>query len=237
MDDIEQEHAPARASDFCVIIPAFREQGRIGNVVRAVHSYCRDVVVVDDGSPDSTADEARQAGAIVVRHPTNLGKGVALNTGFTYAREHGYEFLITLDGDGQHDPEDLPAFVEAYRQTGTPVLIGNRMDDPRTMPFTRRITNQYMSWLLSRHMGQRVPDTQSGYRLFRCDVLASLSVESSRFAAESEILLILSARGVKIGAVPIKIIYRDEKSKIRPVHDTFRFYAMLRRYKRPKTRD
>jgi glycosyltransferase involved in cell wall biosynthesis len=214
---------------FCVIVPGYREQCRIGKVVEGVRRYCRNVVVVDDGSPDDTAKEAEAAGAVVVKHATNLGKGVALNTGFKYARENGYEFLITMDGDGQHDPADIPGFVETYTKTGTPVLIGNRMDDPHTMPLVRRLTNQFMSWLLSRQMGQRVPDTQSGYRLFKCDVLADISVQSERFAAESEILLALSERGVKIGAVPIKIIYRDEKSKINPVRDTMRFIKMLNR--------
>jgi len=217
---------------FCVIVPAYREEGRIGQVVREIHSYCSHVIVVDDGSTDGTAKEAEAAGAIVLKHPVNMGKGTAMNTGFKYAQDNGYEFLITMDGDGQHDPAEIPKFVEAYLNTGTPVLIGNRMDDPHAMPLVRRLTNRFMSRLLSRKMGQRVPDTQSGYRLYKCEVLSSISVESARFAAESEILLSLAERGVAIGAVGIKVIYRDEKSKIHPITDTIRFYAMLRRHKR-----
>jgi glycosyltransferase involved in cell wall biosynthesis len=212
---------------YCVIVPAYREQGRIGTVVEGIRRHCENVVVIDDGSPDDTAKEAGAAGAVVVKHAVNMGKGVALNTGFKYALENRYEFLITMDGDGQHDPSDIQGFVAEYTKTGTPVLIGNRMDDPRAMPIVRRLTNRFMSWLLSRKMRQVVPDTQSGFRLFKCDVLSGLAVQAERFAAESEILLLLSRQGIKIGSVPIKTIYRGEKSKINPIKDTIGFFKML----------
>ena len=99
------------------------------------------------------------------------------------------------------------------------------------MPFIRRMTNRFMSWLLSREMGQRVPDTQSGYRLYAREVLGMLKVDSARFAAESEVLLSLSDEGVKIGSSPIQVIYSDEKSKINPVRDTMRFFQMLHDYR------
>jgi glycosyltransferase involved in cell wall biosynthesis len=216
------------ATDCCVLIPGYHEEGRIGAVVREVLQYVAAVVVIDDGSTDKTADEARDAGATVLVHEVNKGKGAALETGFTWAREQGFDCLITMDADGQHAPGDLPGFLEAYRLHGTPVLIGNRMDDPVGMPFIRRMTNMYMSGLLSRHMGQRVPDTQNGYRLYKTEVLQGITC-GARFDAESEILLTLAGRGVKMGAVPIQVIYGDEKSKIHPVRDTVRFFRMLRR--------
>ena len=219
------------ATDCCVLIPGYHEQGRIGAVVRAVAAYVKTVVVIDDGSGDRTAEEAREAGATVLVHEVNRGKGAALETGFTWAREQGFECLVTMDADGQHAPSDLPGFLNAYRERGTPVLIGNRMDAPVGMPFIRRMTNRYMSWLLSRHMGQRVPDTQNGYRLYRAAVLEGITC-GARFDAESEILLALAARGVKMGAVPIQVIYGDEKSKINPVKDTIRFFRMLRQWRR-----
>lgn len=218
----------------CVIIPAYREEGRIGKVVHGVLKHCPDVVVVDDGSPDNTAAEAEAAGAVVVKHARNMGKGVALNDGFKYARENGFEFVITLDADGQHDPDDLPSFFESYFAGGTPVLIGNRMANSGGMPFVRKWTNLFMSWLLSRKMGQWVPDTQCGYRLYRCDVLDGIPVESGRFAAESELLLFLADKGVRMGAVSIKVIYRDEKSKINPLSDTIRFFSMLNNFEKRK---
>lgn len=216
----------------CVIIPAYREAGRIGSVVRDVLKFMPHVIVVDDGSPDDTAEEAERAGAKVVRHGTNRGKGAALDTGFKVAREQGHEFVVTMDGDGQHASGDLPRFLEVYAGTGVPVLVGNRMADTRAMPWVRLMTNRFMSWLLSREMGQRVPDTQCGYRLYKLSVVPGLSAESKRFAAESEILMDLSHRGVHIGSVPVVTIYGSEKSKINPVKDTIRFAAMLRQYRK-----
>ncbi len=187
------------------------------------------MVVVDDGSTDATAAEAEKGGATVLRHARNQGKGAALGTGFSHARGRGYEAVITLDGDGQHDPADIPAFLTAYGRGGATVIVGNRMADTGRMPRVRRGTNRLMSWLLSRLMGQTVPDTQCGFRLYRCDALPAQPLSSARYAAESEILLELANAGARIGAVPIRAIYRGETSKINPVIDTCRFCAMMLR--------
>jgi len=213
-----------------VLIPAYQEGRRIGAVIREVLPFCPRIVVVDDGSADDTAAAARAAGATVLVHAQNKGKGAALKTGFDYAREQGAAFVLTMDGDGQHAPADIPGFLEAFTRGDAPVLVGNRMNDPQAMPFVRRMTNRFMSWLLSRKMGQRVPDTQNGFRLYRTDVLPDMSGGDARFAAESEMLLILSRRSVRIGSVPVRIIYGDERSKIRPVRDTLRFLRMLRAF-------
>jgi glycosyltransferase involved in cell wall biosynthesis len=220
----------------CVLLPAYREAGRIGSVVAGVRAHVPDVLVVDDGSPDGTAAEAGQAGAVVVRHETNKGKGVALATGFEHARKAGFDVVITMDADGQHDPSDLSRFVEAYVRTGIPVILGNRMGHTERMPAIRRWTNRFMSWLLSREMKQYVPDTQCGYRLYRNDVIPFVAARASGFAAESETLLHVADRGIRIDSVPIAAVYRDEKSKIRPIQDTIRFFAMLARYRRAKRR-
>ncbi len=212
-------------------MPAYLEQGRIGEVIRSVLSIIRPVIVIDDGSPDQTAQEAAAAGAIVLRHAHNLGKGVALFTGFKYAREHGFDHLLTMDADGQHAPSDIPRFLDIYAGSGLPVLVGNRMGNPRSMPLIRRWTNRFMSGYLSREMKQSVPDTQCGFRLYRCAVLPSEAPVSSGYAAESEILLHLAARGVRMGSVPITVIYRDEISKIRPLRDTIRFFRMIRKFR------
>jgi len=223
-----------RAGGFCVVVPAYKEEGRIGGVVRDILEHCRNVIVVDDGSTDGTAEEARRAGAEVLVHEVNRGKGAALETAFKRVLERGFEYVITMDADGQHVASDIPAFVEAYGNGRTPVLIGNRMNDPRGMPLVRRLTNRFMSRLLSREMGRTVPDTQNGYRLYRSDVLECMAPVSGRYAAESEILLELAAAGVEIGAVPVQVIYRDEKSKINPFIDTIRFFAMLKQYRKKR---
>jgi glycosyltransferase involved in cell wall biosynthesis len=224
--------AAASEGNVCAVLPAFREEGRIGRVVAEVLRYIPHVLAIDDGSPDRTGAEAAAAGATVVSHPANRGKGAALHTGFVEARARGFEAVITLDADGQHDPAEIPKFMDAFRRTGIPVLIGNRMWDTARMPLVRRLTNRFMSGMLSHIMGIYVPDTQCGYRLYRTDLLPFLEVESQRFAAESEVLLQLASRGVRIGAVRISTIYGNEKSKIRPLPDTIRFFMMVWKYRR-----
>jgi len=219
-------------TSLCVLVPAYEEEARVASTVKRVQEYASNVVVIDDGSSDRTAEVAKEAGAMVIRHEQNRGKGVALQTGFDHAREQGHELVITLDADGQHDPAAIPEFLRTYEKTGLPVLIGNRMGDRINMPFVRRCTNMFMSWLLSREIGQRVPDTQCGYRLYRCDVIPALSSEATGYAAESEILFHLARGGAKIGEVPLTAIYNDEESKIHPVRDTIRFFGMLRRLNR-----
>ena len=219
-------------SSWCAVIPAYREERHIASVVQAVRALGATVLVVDDGSPDETARVAEEAGAVVLRHPVNRGKGAALQTGFQEALRRGCAFVVTMDADGQHDPADLPNFLDAFRRTGIPVLVGNRMGDVAAMPWVRRITNRVMSRLLSSIMGQYVPDTQCGYRLYRSDILAVVVAESTGFAAESEVLLRLAARGVRLDAVRIRTIYGDEGSSIRPIRDTWRFVWMLMRYRR-----
>jgi len=215
-----------------VLIPAYNEEGRIGDVVTHARPYADRVVVVDDSSCDGTSAAAAAAGATVLRHEVNRGKGAALRTGLAYIRQQGGGIIVCLDADGQHDPAEIPKFVAAHRRTGLPVLIGNRMADPTGMPWIRRCTNRFMSALLSREMNQYVPDTQCGYRLFGRDVLPLLDGRDDRFAADSETLLQLAGRGVRIGSVRIHTIYRDELSKIRPVRDALRFFRMWRDWRR-----
>jgi len=217
---------------FCVIVPAYLEERTIADVIRRIMRIAKSVVVIDDGSPDRTAEEAAAGGAIVLRHAHNKGKGAALHAGFMYAQAHGFEYLITMDADGQHAPDDIPRFIEAYMRTGIPVLIGNRMDNPTAMPLVRRWTNRFMSWYLSRAMQQFVADTQCGFRLYRCDILPAEAPDSTGYAAESEILLQLAARDVRMDSVPITVIYQDETSKIHPIRDTLWFIRMIFRFRR-----
>lgn len=228
------EHHPNGSATCYVIVPAFQEEAHVAETVRGILAFCKNVVVVDDGSGDQTVARARSAGATVLCHETNKGKGAALQTGLAYAQEHKCDFVITMDADGQHDPADLATFLEAYEHTQPAALIGSRMDDTAAMPLVRRLTNRFMSWLLSRQMGQRVPDTQSGYRLYRRDVLPLVAAQAQGFAAESEVLLNIADQGIRIGSVPIRVIYSEEKSKIRPLHDTIRFFGMLRRHGKQK---
>jgi glycosyltransferase involved in cell wall biosynthesis len=215
---------------FCVIVPAFNEAKRIGDVVRQCRAHAQQVVVIDDGSTDGTGDVASTAGAHVIRHERNLGKGASLVTGFDYARKQGFDLVITIDADGQHDPAQIPRFLATYHRTKIPVLIGNRLWNRKQIPLVRRWTNQTMSWLLSKLMKRYLPDTQCGFRLFRTDLLSYVPSESPRFAMESEILLHTAARHFRMDSVRIPVLYRGQESRIHPVVDSFRFFAMLFRY-------
>lgn len=218
----------------CVVVPAYNEGKRIGDVVTNIRRHIPRVIVVDDGSRDDTGAAAEQAGAIVLRHERNQGKGVALHAGFERAMQEPCEVVLTIDADGQHNPDELPKFLETYRRTGIPVLLGNRMTHLEQMPRIRRWTNRAMSMIISHMMKQYVPDTQCGFRLYRRDVLPFLNVESHRFAAESEMLLRLADRGFRIDSVRISVIYGEEQSKINPIRDTFRFLHMIVDYARKR---
>jgi glycosyltransferase involved in cell wall biosynthesis len=220
---------------FCAVIPAFNEAAYVGGVVKGVVAKGVAVWVVDDGSSDDSAAVAEQAGAQIIRMNGNQGKGAALQAGFTAAIASGFDAILTMDADGQHSPDDVPAFTSAYRQTGIPVLIGNRMADPSGMPWIRRLTNRLMSWVLSRQMRSSIPDTQNGFRLYQASILPLVFPKSYGFAAESEILLNIDLLGLKMDSVPVKTIYGDEKSSIRPVRDTIRFLKMMWKFSRKQT--
>ena len=232
MDISHNSNFTARANrTVCVLIPAYQEADSIGETVRRAREFIPDVFVVDDGSTDRTADNAAAAGAVVLRHDRNLGKGASLNTGFQHVRAQGFHLVITLDADGQHDPADIPRFVDAHVRTGIPVLVGNRFAHSAKIPFLRRWINRFMSHLLCRQMGQYLPDTQCGFRLYRCDVIPFVSAQAKRYAAESEILLHVAARNIRLDSLPITVIQKHGKSRSHPVQDAFRFFLMLARFR------
>ncbi|MEK7865836.1 MAG: glycosyltransferase family 2 protein [Planctomycetota bacterium] len=211
------------------IVPAFREEGRVGEVVGRLRAVVSEVLVVDDGSPDGTAAEARGAGARVIVHERNRGKGGALRTGFAWALANGADPVLTLDADGQHLPEEVPRLIACAERTGADVVVGTRRLDPREMPFVRRWTNRTMSAVLSLAAGCRIGDTQSGFRLFRARVLRDVSVTTEGFDLESEILVRAARRGFRIREAEVSTVYGTEKSKIRPIRDTIRFLGLLGR--------
>jgi glycosyltransferase involved in cell wall biosynthesis len=224
----------ATRHNVAALIPAYFEEKHIREVASRAMKQLDVVLVVDDGSTDGTSSEAKAAGAEVVRHEKNAGKGAAIKTGLrTLMDREGIEFVLILDGDGQHLPEEIPNFITAANETGAPMVVGNRMNDVRTMPFVRKCTNRYMSWTISRVIGQRVPDTQCGFRMFHRSLAGEfLLTESAAFDFETEMLAIAARRGVKIAAAPVSTVYGDEVSKIHPVKDTLKFFKLLGRLKR-----
>lgn len=210
-----------------VLIPGYNESRSIGQVVANTRNVIDDVVVIDDGSKDNTAQLAKDAGAIVIVHEVNKGKGAALKTGFDYAIKNGYDAVITMDSDGQHDPNDIYGFLNAVEKLRSGIIIGSRMNDISTMPAIRKFTNKLTSFLSSIVAHQKIDDSQSGFRLITTDVLQAVKLETDRFETESEILIKASKAGFRIISVPIKTIYGEEKSKIRPVKDTYRFIRLF----------
>jgi glycosyltransferase involved in cell wall biosynthesis len=211
------------------LIPAFNESERISSVIQKTKQYLP-VLVVDDGSRDTTSEVAIEAGAQVIRQEPNQGKGAALLNGFKYAMDNGYEAVLTLDADGQHDPDEIPLFLEEFGKGGD-LVIGKR--DFSKMPFPRNISNTIGTWSFSNALGQPCPDNQSGYRLHsRRLVEASLSSSEMNFEFEVEIIVTCVVSGFKLSWVPIKTIYAGENSHIRPLRHIWNFYRIVNKTRR-----
>jgi len=217
------------------LIPAHNEAGRITPVIAGACRYLP-VLVVDDGSTDETARVASDAGAEVIRQTPNRGKGEALKTGFRWALERDFEAVLTLDADGQHDPEEIPRFLEKWAQSRADLIIGAR--DFRQMPLHRRLANTSGTWLFSWAVGHSIRDNQSGYRLISRRLMeAALTSAHGGFEFEVDMIVICIQRGYRLDWVNIRTIYGDEKSHIQPlrhVQGFIRLALVTRRLMRQK---
>jgi len=233
-------------SQTAAVIPAYQDEKHIGDIVRRVGQQLERVLVVDDGSTDQTAQRAREAGAQVIVHNQNRGKGEAIKTGLDYwlaasnpsaATVRGLDrevmWMCLLDSDGQHLPEEIDRFLAAAGSAMQPTFfIGNRMNNVRAMPLIRRIVNRFMSRQISRLCGQRIPDTQCGFRMVDRKLVPDLLGGGNRFEYETEVLIIASRKGYRIESVPITTVYSDQVSKIHPMRDALRFLKLMRRYRK-----
>ena len=219
------------AGRYCVVIPAYNAADTIGPLVERVKALGFDVVVADDGSSDATAAKSTQGGAVVISHVTNRGKGQALQTGFEYARRMGYDGVVTMDGDGQHDPQDIAPLIRAGEVQHAGIVVGNRMANGAGMPSARWHANRLMSAIVSGLARQAIPDSQCGLRMIRREVLEGVPVRTRRFEIETELLLAAAAKRWKIVSVPVRTIYgKDQRSHIRPVRDGLRFLGLILRH-------
>jgi glycosyltransferase involved in cell wall biosynthesis len=218
--------------ECAVVIPCLNEQEAIGPLVATVREYLPSVMAVDDGSTDETGKRAQAAGAELLRHDVTCGKGAALQTGCRHAQGRGFNWILAMDGDGQHSPEDIPKFLRCADETQADLVVGNRMHDTSRMPWVRRMTNRWMSEQLSALTGRKLPDTQCGFRLMNLETWAKFPGSSAHFEIESELLLAFSAAGARIEFVPIQVIYRNERSKINPLRDTVRWFRWRRNARR-----
>ena len=229
-------------SHTAAVIPAYQDENHIGEIARRTRERLDHVLVVDDGSTDQTEQRAREAGAEVIVHAQNQGKGEALKTGLAHWLEAGNSssseqkeqitWVVLLDSDGQHLPEEIDNFLLAAASVTQPTFfIGNRMGDVARMPLVRRLVNRYMSNEISRVCGQRIPDTQCGYRMLHRQIIPDMLGGGHRFDYETEALIIASRKGYRIESVPIATVYTDQISKIHPLRDSLRFFKLMRRYK------
>lgn len=206
-----------------VVIPCRNEEAAIAGLVLQVRRHLPTVIVVDDGSVDQTAARAAAAGAQVVRRERNSGKGASLRAGVAAALAQHYTWVMTLDGDGQHRPEDIPVFLRCAEETGAALIIGNRMLQAEAIPWLRRRVNRWTSRRISECACRALPDSQCGYRLINLKAWAELVFEADHFEIESEVLLGFVWAGYRVEFVPIRVIGKGRHSHIHPVKDTWRW--------------
>ena len=208
-----------------LLIPAFNEGSTIGPIVSHAKKWISDILVVDDGSVDATQLAAVSAGAIVHRLEKNMGKGDALKTGFQYVLERGYDWVVTMDGDGQHDPQDIALFLPLLDRCD--LVLGNRMEDRVGVPLLRRVANFLSSRLVSLVCGQRIFDSQTGFRSYSASLLRHVRLHCSHYDLETEVIIKAARQGFRIGHCRIRTIYAHEVSRFRNVRDSFRFLRVI----------
>ncbi len=215
---------------ICVLIPSYNEAKTIGSIVRYLTGRHLPVYVIDDGSTDATAALARAEGAHVISNVRNLGKGAALRAGFTRALADGYDAALIMDGDDQHDVNDIAHIVKKAHESDAGIVVGNRMLDTTPMPLVRKLVNHFMSWLIALVSHQHVPDTQCGFRLVSRQFAEKFRPTTERYELESEMLIQAGRLGLRIESIPIPTVYAGEASHIHPLIDTLRFLRLVFRY-------
>jgi glycosyltransferase involved in cell wall biosynthesis len=217
--------SPVKPRRFAVAIPAYQAAGTIEDVVRGTLRLCGDVLVVDDGSTDQTAARAAAAGARVLRHARNLGKGRALRTAFDDLFDGGFDTIVTVDADGQHLPEEIPRLLDAAdADGGADLVIGSRAHLFEAMHPMRRTSNRSSSRAISWFAGQRLEDVQSGFRLYTRRVIDRAGFPEPRFEAESAIVVRAVRLGLEVRCVRISLGEPDGRatSHYRPLVDSLR---------------
>jgi glycosyltransferase involved in cell wall biosynthesis len=206
------------------IIPALNAERTVPRVIEAARQQIEPVVVIDDGSSDRTGDVARAAGATVLRHDVNRGKGAALKTGFRWARENGYDGVITLDADGQHLPSEIPKFLGQRETGGEDLIIGGRAHLFGQMLPRRRNANRFSAWCIAKCSGVPITDSQSGFRFYSSRLIDGIQLHTNGFDMESEVIVRAGRGGYRIVTIPIELGFVDglSTSHYKPLKDTLR---------------
>lgn len=209
------------------LVPVYNEGPVLGPFLDALKIQGLEILVVDDGSTDGSGAVAAGKGIPTIVLERNSGKGEALRRGFEELVRQGAGWIAILDGDGQHRPDEIPRFFEKARSGDFGIVNGNRLDRPERMPFVRFWTNTLMSMVLSAIAGQRILDSQCGFKLVAADFLKKADLRCRRFEIESELLLEAARLKFRIGSVPVTSVYGTEHSHVRPLRDTVRFFRFL----------
>lgn len=216
---------------LCVIIPTYNNAGTLKQVVDGVCDYCRDIIVVNDGSTDATSDILLQLPETVdvVSYEQNKGKGHALVEGFCEACKRGFTHAITIDADGQHFPADILHLVAACNSNSNGIIVGSRNLNEENMPRQNTFANKFSNFWFRIQTGVNLPDTQSGYRLYSMSALHGLALITSRYEAELELLVYASWSGETISSVPVRVYYPPQEERVshfRPVYDFARISVL-----------
>ena len=220
-----------QAPRVAVLIPGYDVELTVAEVVRGSLAFVEKVLVVDDGSSDGTARVAESAGAQVLRHDRNLGKGAALQSGMRRLQELGFTHAFTVDGDGQHLPAEIPVLLEACVESREAIFIGKRRrEEGQEVAGIRQFGNEFANWWVSRAAGRQLPDTQSGFRIYPLEPTLGLGATRQHYDFESEILILAARRGVEIRSREVRVFYPppDELiSHYAPWLDTIRIIRIV----------
>lgn len=214
--------------NYRILVPAYNACKYLPELfkrIAAVDSLER-LLVVSDGSTDNTVEICQDNGVKVISLTVNGGKGSALKAGFKQIIADGNDFFITLDADLQHDTRFIPDFIAKYQAAGADLIIGNRLHNASGMPKDRYLSNKITTALLSFLAGEKLPDSQSGYRLLSAKAVKEIDLSCNRYEMESELLVKAARAGLKIDSVPVSTVYNGEDSYMHKVKDTYRFIKM-----------
>lgn len=215
--------------NYRILIPAYNSERYIDDLFDRLEKVdlLAKAVVVNDGSSDDTLKICEDRGVKVLSNKTNRGKGSALKKGFKYMAENEVAFFLTLDSDLQHDVRYIPEFIKRYEETNADIIVGNRLGDTRTMPIERVFSNRTTSYIVSLLSGQKIPDSQSGYRLIKTKAVSDIVLTSDKFEMESELLIKAGRKGFRIESIPISALYEGAHSSISVFRDTYRFIRLV----------
>lgn len=218
LNDMTDDHG-----NYCVLIPTYNNDQTLANVIQRSLLFTKDIIVVNDGSTDNTSEILNSFEEIkVIHHITNFGKGKALSSGFAEAINLGFKYAITIDSDGQHFPEDIPLFIEKIKHDPNHLLVGARNLENAGQPGKNSFANKISNFWFTIETGLNLPDTQSGFRLYPLKKINSLSLKTTHYDYELEILVKSFWNGIKIESIPIRVYYPPQEERIshfKPVKD------------------